>query len=124
MTGSATLFDQAGEREFHPFTRILPPVTASEDVISAIAAALAAGRNYLRTYPITLDRLGRIVDGRLRYLACLRSGTEPVFETLGAEYTDVMILEFIRSQNLIRQHLTEDQQAIILADYEQTRTAS
>ena len=66
MTGNATLFDQAEEREFHPLTRILPPVTAGEDVISAIAASLAAGSNYLQMHPMTLDQLGRIVDGRLR----------------------------------------------------------
>lgn len=118
MNGQLGLFDQAGQREFHPLTRILPPPEASEDVIASIAASLAAGRNYLDIWPITLDQDGQIVDGRLRYLACLRSGTEPVYETLGAHYTDVMILEFIRSKNFCRQHLSPDQRAIILADYE------
>ena len=71
--------------------------------------------------PITLDQDGRIADGRLRYLACLRSGTEPVYETLGAHYTDTMILEFIRDRNVCRQHLGPDQRAVILADYERMR---
>jgi hypothetical protein len=115
MNDQPGLFDQPGRREFHPLTRILPPPEASEDVIASIAAALTAGANYLDMRPITLDQDGRIVDGRLRYLACLRSGTEPVYETLGAHYTDTMILEFIRSKNSIRQHLTADQRAMILA---------
>jgi len=121
MTGQPGLFDQPGQREFHPLTRILPPPEASEDVVASITDALAAGRNYLDMRPITLDQAGRIVDGRLRYLACLRSGTEPVYETLGAHYTDTMILEFIRSRNVRRQHLSPDQRAVILADYERMR---
>lgn len=118
MNEQPGLFDRPCQREFHPLTRILPPPEASEDVVASIAAALTAGRNYLDMRPITLDQHGRIVDGRLRYLACLRSGTEPVYETLGAHYTDVMILEFIRSRNVLRQHLSPDQCAIIMADYE------
>jgi hypothetical protein len=118
MDGQPTLFDQQRQREFHPLTRILPPPEASEDVIASIAAALANGRNYLDMRPITLEQGGRIVDGRLRYLACLRSGTKPVYETLGTHYTDTMILDFIRSKNYTRQHLSPDQRAVILADYE------
>jgi len=118
MNGQPALFDQPGQREFHPLTRLLPPPEASEDVIASIAAALTAGRNYLDMWPITLDHAGRILNGRLRYLACLRSGTEPVYETLGAHYTEMMILEFIRSKNVRRQHLSPDQRAVILADYE------
>jgi hypothetical protein len=121
MNGQPPLFDQAGQREFHPLTRLLPPPEASEDVVASIAAALAAGRNYLDMWPITLDQDGRIVDGRLRYLACLRSGTKPVYETLGAHCADAMVLEFIRSRNVRRQHLSPDQRAIILADYERMR---
>lgn len=121
MNDQPSLFDQPGHREFHPLTRILPPPEASEDVIASIADALTAGRNYLGLHPITIDQRGRIVDGRLRYLACLRAGAEPVYETLGAHYTDVMILAFIRSKNAVRQHLTADQWAIILADYERMR---
>jgi hypothetical protein len=114
--GPPTLFDQAGDREFHPLTRILPPVTANEPVIAAIAEGLSGGRNFLALFPITLDCQGRIVDGRLRYIACLRAGVEPVYETLGPHYTGVMILDLIWSRNVCRQHLNEGQRAIILAD--------
>lgn len=123
--GPPTLFDQAGDREFHPLTRILPPVDTpeAERVIDAISASLRASRNYLPMDPVTVDHEGRIVDGRLRYLACLRTGTEPVYETLGAHYTDQMILDLIRSRNRLRRHLTADQRAMLLTEYESFRAA-
>lgn len=57
--------------------------------------------------PITLFE-GKIVDGRNRYLACLKAGIEPVFVEWKEKSS---LVDFVVSMNLRRRHLTESQKA-------------
>ena len=64
--------------------------------------------------PITLLKTEKgelIVDGRQRYRACLEVGVTPTFQYLDEATSFEDIVAFIRSANLIRQSLTEEQQA-------------
>lgn len=52
---------------------------------------------------------GQILDGRNRYLACLRAGVEPTFK----EYVGDEALQFVVSKNLHRRHLSDVQRAML-----------
>jgi hypothetical protein len=60
--------------------------------------------------PIVLFE-GKIIDGRHRYEACRLAGIEPRF----AEYTGDDPLQFVRSLNVHRRHLSESQAAVEVA---------
>ena len=64
--------------------------------------------------PITLDKQGRILDGRNREAACRRAGVKPIYETFDG--TDEEELRFVVSKNLHRRQLTASQRASIAAD--------
>ena len=98
----------SGRLEFHPVADIFPMLP--DDELAALADDIA--ENDLLE-PIWLHRDGRIIDGRNRYLACLKAGIEPGFRT----YTgpDSGLLRFAVSLNLHRRHLTESQRSMIAA---------
>jgi hypothetical protein len=114
MTNQPTLFDEeVDRREFHPLGDIVPVLAGfSEDQLDFMAWSVK--RLGLRK-PIVVHTDGRIIDGRLRYLACIRAKVMPTYETLPARYTDAMIIEYLCSVNHMRQHLTTDQQAAMAA---------
>jgi ParB-like chromosome segregation protein Spo0J len=64
--------------------------------------------------PIVLAPDGvTIVDGRNRYRACRAAGRDPTYRTLGPHYTELFIIDYIASANLVRQHLTvEEREAL------------
>ena len=90
-------------KEFHPAADIFPLMQEQE--FSAFVADIRT--NGLR-HPIFLHADGRILDGRNRYRACLKTGIEPRFET--APETDSLV-RLLLSLNLHRRHLTSDQRA-------------
>lgn len=51
---------------------------------------------------------GKILDGRNRYLACLKAGVEPTF----ADYRGDEPLEYVVTKNLHRRHLTPSQLSV------------
>ncbi len=63
---------------------------------------------------VTLDKQGRILDGRNREAACRRAGVKPIYETFDG--TDEEELRFVVSKNLHRRQLTASQRASIAAD--------
>lgn len=87
--------------DFHPIANVFPIMTESE-LIELGADILDGG---LRV-PIVLY-CGRILDGRNRYIACLKIGYEPTF----TEYTGNAPIQFSLSLNLQRRHLTPSQKA-------------
>lgn len=101
--------------EFHEMTRVIPAMKPREyaDLVQSIK------QNGL-SLPIKTFR-GKIIDGRMRYLACRDAGVLPRFEELtiqdlakeGTDVSDGDILRYICSVNFIRTSLTEDQQAMI-----------
>lgn len=92
------------ERAVHPAAAVFPML--SDDELADLAADIKA--NGL-LHPITLDKDGRIVDGRNRNAACKRAGIEPTYATLA---DDVDVVAFILSQNVHRRHLSAGQRAM------------
>lgn len=64
-----------GEMQFHPACVLLPDMEA--DAYDALKKSIAKG--FDRTYPIVLID-GKILDGRHRYMACIETGTKPIYK--------------------------------------------
>src|SRR5436309_6004790 len=88
---------------FHPLAEIFPILSGQH--FDELAVDIRD--NGLREPIVTHD--GKILDGRTRYLACLRVGIEPKFE----EYTGEDPLAYVISLNLRRRHLDESQRAMV-----------
>lgn len=95
----------------HPFLAEFPWV--DDELFASIVESIKE-RGLIEPITLTWDRK-TMVDGRIRYRACEAAGIEPRFETLPERYTEAMILNFIYVKNVVRTHLTEDQQAFALA---------
>jgi hypothetical protein len=96
----------AGGLGAHPAANLFPMMTgpALDELMDDIKA------NGLIN-PITLDRDGRIIDGRNRHKACLLAGVEPRFESWDGSDA----LAFVVSLNVKRRNLTKPQLAIAAA---------
>ena len=92
----------------HTFATIFPTVDGSE--LHALAEDI---RQHGLREPITLYQ-EKILDGRARYDACIRSRVEPRFR----EYEGDSALEFVISANLRRRHLNTAQRTMIAAKVE------
>lgn len=112
-------FPQPDEhREFHPLTEIIPVMMGmTEELLDDLAESI---RERGLFSPIKLHTDGSIVDGRLRYLACIRAKVRPTYETLPADQTatDETILDYLISVNMRRQHITDSQRAVIAVGLE------
>lgn len=98
------------EYQVHELGMIFP---FDEGAVNRIVSNMQDG-GYWELFPITLYE-GKILDGKLRYEAARRSGVIPTFE----EYNGHQPLEFIKSRNLYRKHLTQDQIAALYVLKEQ-----
>jgi len=94
-----------GDWEMHEYCKLFPPMP--EDQFNALKDDIRD--NGLR-HPIVLFE-NKILDGRHRYLACLRLGRQPV----SVIYDGNDPLGFVISHNLNRRHLDESQRAMIAA---------
>lgn len=81
------------EYAFHPLSEVFPLMRESE-----FLRLVASIRDHGLHQPIHLYE-GQILDGRLRYLACLEAGVEPRFE----EYVEDDPRGFLISMNVMRQ---------------------
>jgi hypothetical protein len=70
------------------------------------------------SHPITLFE-GKILDGRARYKACGLAGIEPRFVEL---QEDDNPLDYLYRKNVLRTHLTEDQQACLIMECRRIET--
>jgi hypothetical protein len=93
--------------EFHEKTRIIPAMQPHE-YIGLVQSIKQCGL----ISPIKTFR-GKIIDGRMRYLACRDAGVLPRFEEWTGDESG--IISYIASMNLHRTSLNESQQAIIAA---------
>jgi ParB-like chromosome segregation protein Spo0J len=100
------------KNEFHPIADLFPLMTEEElEVLAADIKANGLGIS------IVLYQ-GKVLDGRNRYLACLKADVEPTF----AEYTGNDPLAHSLSLNLQRRHLTTAQRAAVAADVANLRS--
>lgn len=113
-------FPQRHERkEFHPIGQTLLPLTldgSDGEVVKSIAEAIRERGFY---GDITLAPDGRILDGRLRYHACIEANVRPSYRRLGEHYSEVMLIDYWVSMNLLRSHLNKDQRAMLAVEYEE-----
>jgi hypothetical protein len=93
------------EYEFHPLADLFPMM--SDEEIDALGEDMLA--NGQRESIALFDE--KILDGRNRYLACMRKGIEPRF--INQRPADPVA--FVASANLHRRHLDESQRAMIAA---------
>ncbi|WUI02081.1 DNA methyltransferase [Spirillospora sp. NBC_00431] len=96
------------EIAFHPVADIFPMMSDREfsDLVADIT------EHGLRE-PVWLHSDGRIIDGRNRYRACLKSGVEPQFRI--HEGSDADLVALVVSLNLHRRHLNESQRSMVAA---------
>ena len=91
--------------ELHPLCALFPRMAGAE--FEALKADIKA--NGLRQ-PIVTHQ-GMILDGGNRYAACMEVGVKPLM----TEYTGNNLVTYVMSANFHRRHLTEGQQAAIVA---------
>lgn len=91
--------------ELHPLCALFPRMAGAE--FEALKADIKA--NGLRQ-PIVTHQ-GMILDGGNRYAACMAVGVRPLM----TEYTGTNLVTYVMSANFHRRHLTEGQQAAIVA---------
>ena len=90
--------------KIHALAGIFPLV---DELVDEIAAKLAKTK---RRPTITLYE-GKILDGRHRYLACVKAGLEPITK----QYTGKDPRGFVIRSNITRRHLTNAQRAELAA---------
>jgi protein gp37/ParB-like chromosome segregation protein Spo0J len=79
-----------------------------------MAELVASVRERGIIHPIMLTADGKtIVEGRNRYLACIKAGVEPRFKTLPSTMTEADIIQYIADANLQRRDLEAGQRAVI-----------
>jgi hypothetical protein len=93
------------EYEFHPLANIFPMM--SDEEIDALGEDML--KNGQRESIVLFKE--KILDGRNRYLACMRKGIEPRFLT----QRPADPVAFVASANLHRRHLDASQRAMIAA---------
>lgn len=105
--------NKLGPYEVHPFADAFPLIEGDEfDEL-----VLDIKRNGLRE-PIILSHDRRVlIDGRNRFRACEAAGVDLVHETLGARYTEAMVLDLIVSKNVQRRQLNPGQRALVGLEY-------
>ena len=97
------LNDQTQNYEFHELAEIFPMMEDAD--LCALSKDIKKNGQY-ETIKIWQ---GKIIDGRHRYMACLRAGIEPKFEEISYKPT----LEYVCGLNINRRHLNETQRAWI-----------
>ena len=95
--------------QLHPYCSIFPVASASE--IEALAEDIR--RNGLQDKITTYQK--KILDGRNRYLGCLRANIEPKYVEFDGDTSADGLLQFVMSKNASRRHLTTSQRALIAA---------
>jgi protein gp37 len=104
-----------GPYEVHPFADAFPLIEGEEfdELVRDIK------RNGLRE-PVTLNHDKTVlIDGRNRYRACEAAGIDVACHTLGAHYTETMILDLIVSKNIERRQLNPGQRNALAVEYDE-----
>jgi len=94
----------------HPLTEMIPLM--AHQTVPGLAESI---RTHGLLNPIVMHK-GLILDGRLRYLACIEAGVIPQFREYEGDDSDEALWSYLVSVNLIRQSFTETQLAFISLD--------
>lgn len=102
-----------GPYKVHPFADAFPLIDGEEfgELVQDIK------KNGLRELILLSHDGTTLIDGRNRYRACEAAGVDVAHETLGAHYTEPMILDLIASKNLARRQLNPGQRAFAAMKY-------
>lgn len=92
--------------EFHEYANLFPLM--SDDQLAGLVESVKQGFNPSR--PIALFQ-GKILDGRNRYLACQKAAITPLFKEFTGSDDDA--LQFVKRENLDRNHYNEAQRAMV-----------
>ena len=106
--------EKLGQYVVHPFAAEFPLLEGE-----AFDQLVADVKQHGLRDAIILSNDGTVlIDGRNRYRACEAAGVDAVFRNLPARYTDLMIADFIVSENVKRRHLDAGQLAFAALAYE------
>lgn len=94
--------------KFHPAANIFPLM--AEDEFARLVEDITLNG---QLEPIWLDSEGRIIDGRNRYMACVKANIQPMTKTWNGNGS---IVDFVVSLNLHRRHLTPSQRACVATE--------
>lgn len=94
--------------KFHPAANIFPLM--AEDEFARLVEDITLNG---QLEPIWLDSEGQIIDGRNRYMACLKANIQPITKTWTGNGS---IVDFAVSLNLHRRHLTPSQRACVATE--------
>lgn len=110
--------ERIGGYDVHPFAAEFPLIEGEEfdQLVDDVK------RNGLREPIILSHDRTVLIDGRNRLRACLAAGRDPVFDVLGANYTEPMILDLIVSLNVARRQLNPGQKAMAGVAYDRYYT--
>ena len=92
--------------EFHEYANLFPLM--DDDQLAGLIESVKQGFNPDR--PIALFK-GQILDGRNRYLACQKAAVIPLFKEFAGSDDDA--LQFVKRENLDRNHYNEAQRAMV-----------
>ena len=98
----------------HPFADKFPLIVSDE--FDELVADIK--QHGLREPVLLSHDRAMLIDGRNRYRACEAAGREAKWTTLGAYFTEEMILDLIVSANVERRHLDAGQRSFLALDYE------
>lgn len=95
--------------EFHEYANLIPEMM-NEDQFSVLVESIKKG--FDKDHPVVLFK-GKILDGRHRYLACKKAEITPIFKEFSGSDDDA--LQFVKRENIERNHYNEGQRAMIAA---------
>jgi N6-adenosine-specific RNA methylase IME4 len=110
LTSSMTRGELEGRMDFHALANLVPLLTGEkfQGLVENVRA------NGLREEIVLYE--GKILDGRIRHLACIEAEVEPRFRTFGDRASDGDDPRaFVISLNIMRRHLGESQRAMMAA---------
>ena len=92
------IFDDEKEYEFHELAKMMFPFILKPNSIKKMTDDIKKNGLY---NPIWLYK-GKIIDGKVRYLACRGAGVKPIYRNLEGEKTIFDLMYFLISMNIGR----------------------
>ena len=94
----------ATKYKIHPLAGIFP-------LVNSLVDEIAADLRKTRKPPTIMLYEGKVLDGRHRYLACVKAGIEPIVR----QYNGKDSRGFVVCTNIVRRHLTTEKRVDLAA---------